>query len=91
MYVIDRIPLETMKENFEKFCSEAGGDDVAGDGGVFVITNDGKPYAALMAIGEFEDYRAMKNREYLAGLEESEEQIRRGEVVTLTHEQLMAL
>lgn len=91
MYVIDRIPLEDMKENFEKFCAEAGGDDIPGDGGVFLVTKDGKPYAALLAIGEFEDYRAMKNKEYLAGLEESEEQIRRGEVVTLPHEQLISL
>ena len=61
MYIIDKIPLETMKANFETFCAKAGGEKVAGDGGVFVITNDGKPYAALMAIGEFEDYRAVSH------------------------------
>lgn len=89
MYVIDKVPQNVMKENFETFCSKVGGD-VGGEGGVFVILKDGKPNAALLSIAEYEDYKAMKNREYMAKIEESIAQINRGEVVTLTHDQLMA-
>ena len=90
MYLIEKVPQDVIKENFEDYCSKVGGD-VGGEGGYFIIMKDGKPNAALLSIEDYEDYRAMKNREYLAKLEESEAQIRRGEVVVLTHEQLMAL
>ena len=68
MYIIDKIPEEVMAENFSEYCSKTGGDK-AGDGGVFVITKDGKPSGALLSIGEFEDYKAMKNKQYLDKLE----------------------
>lgn len=89
MYIIDRIPEEVMKENFSEYCAKVGGDK-AGDGGVFVITKDGKPSGALLSIGEFEDYKAMKNKQYLDKLDESVAQINRGEVVKLSLEQLKA-
>ena len=90
MYIIDKIPEEVMKENFSEYLSNVGGDR-PGDGGVFVITKDGKTSGALWSAGEFEDYKAMKNKQYLDKLDESMAQINRGEVVTLSYEQLMAL
>ena len=89
MYIIDKIPEEVMGEHFSEYCSRTGGDK-AGDGGVFVITKDGKPSGALLSIGEFEDYKAMKNKQYLDKLDESWAQIQRGEVVKLSMEQLKA-
>ncbi len=90
MYVIDKISDKALIENFSKYSSQIGGD-VGGEGGVFIITHDGNPCAVLISMAEYDDYRARRNKEYLEKLRESEEQIRRGEVVTLTLQQLKSL
>ena len=90
MYTIDKISDTALTENFSKYSSQVGGD-VGGEGGVFIITHDEEPCAVLISMAEYKDYKRRLNKEYLDKLEEAEEQIRRGEVVTLTLEQLKSL
>jgi len=48
-----------------------------------IITERGVPTTVLVDIDEYEDYLESRNREYVASVKKSREQIKKGEVFTM--------
>ena len=76
---IVKVPLTEVKDNFSEFIRRAGKEEI-------VVTIHGRPAAVIIGFEDEDDwleYRLLNDESFLARIEESRQQYRKGKYKTL--------